>query len=224
MEVSNASSQDKILYQIKRLGPQSVKSLAEILDVTTMGIRQHLGQLESADLIESLPEEPQPRGRPLKPWKLTKKGHDRFPDAHAQITVDLILSVRELLGESALDKIIEKRTADTFEQYSSCLDKQNTLSGKVSALASLRSDEGYMAEVIEDDAGYLLIEHHCPICIAAKTCQGFCRSELEVFQRLFKKIATVTREEHLLDTARRCSYRIIPIVKANQDRSRELID
>jgi predicted ArsR family transcriptional regulator len=215
MEISNASSQDKILYQIKRLGPQSVKSLAEILDVTTMGVRQHLAQLESAGLIESLPEQPQPRGRPLKTWKLTQKGHGRFPDAHAQITADLILSVRELLGESAMDKIIEKRTADTFKQYSACLDKQNTLSGKVSALARLRSDEGYMAEVTEENSEYLLLEHHCPICIAAKSCQGFCRSELEVFQKLFEKIASVTREDHLLDTARRCSYRIIPIVDAN---------
>jgi predicted ArsR family transcriptional regulator len=215
MEVSNASSQDKILYQIKRLGPQSVKSLAEILDVTTMGVRQHLTQLESAGLTESLPEQPQPRGRPLKSWKLTQKGHERFPDAHAQITTDLILSVRELLGESALDKIIEKRTADTFEQYSAELDKHNTLSDKVSALAGLRTNEGYMAEVIEDDGQYLLLEHHCPICIAAKSCQGFCRSELEVFQKLFEKIASVTREDHLLDTARRCSYRIIPIIDAN---------
>jgi predicted ArsR family transcriptional regulator len=215
MEVSNASSQDKILYQIKRLGPQSVKSLAEILDVTTMGVRQHLAQLESAGLIESLPEQPQPRGRPLKSWKLTQKGHERFPDAHAQITTDLILSVRELLGESAMDMIIEKRTADTFEQYSADLDKHNTLSGKVSALARLRTNEGYMAEVIEDDGQYLLLEHHCPICIAAKSCQGFCRSELEVFQKLFEKIASVTREDHLLDTARRCSYRIIPIIDAN---------
>jgi predicted ArsR family transcriptional regulator len=215
MGVSNTSSQDKILYQIKRRGPQSVKTLAEILGVTTMGVRQHLVLLESTGLVESLPEQPQPRGRPLKTWKLTQKAHERFPDTHAQITTELILSVRELLGESALDKIIEKRTADTFKQYSACLDEQNSLSGKVSALAKLRTDEGYMAEVIEDDGQYLLLEHHCPICIAAKTCQGFCRSELEVFQKLFKNIALVDREDHLLNNARRCSYRIIPTVDAN---------
>lgn len=213
MEDSNGNSQDKILYQIKRLGPQSVKSLAEILDVTTMGVRQHLAQLETAGLIESLPEEPQPRGRPLKPWKLTQKGHDRFPDAHAQITADLILSVRELFGDSAMDKIIEKRTAETFAQYRTCLDKQDTVSGKVSALARLRTKEGYMAEVIEDKDEFLFLEHHCPICIAAKTCQGFCQSELTIFQMLFEKIASVTREDHLLNGARRCSYRIIPLLE-----------
>lgn len=215
MEDTNNSSQDKILYQIKRLGPQSVKSLAEILDVTTMGVRQHLTKLEAAGLIEPLPEQPQPRGRPLKPWQLTHKGHDRFPDAHAQITTDLILSVRELFGDSAMDKIIKKRTVETFEQYRIQLDKQDSVSDKVSALARIRTDEGYMAEVIEDGGEYLLLEHHCPICIAAKTCHGFCQSELDVFQKLFNGIASVCREDHLLSGARRCSYRIIPLVETD---------
>jgi predicted ArsR family transcriptional regulator len=40
-----------------------------------------------------------------------------------------------------------------------------------------------MAEVkTQADGSCLLIENHCPICAAAEACQGFCRSELEVFQ------------------------------------------
>ena len=213
MEQNTTTSRDKILYQIKRLGPQSVKSLAEKLDVTTMGVRQHISQLAADGLIESLPEEPQSRGRPAKPWKLTEKGHRRFPDAHAQITSELIISVRELLGESAIDGIIEKRTRDTFLLYRSALEKQKTLAGKISELASLRTAEGYMAEVAEQDGEFILSEHHCPICIAAKSCHGFCRSELHVFQQLFDAYALVTREDHILTGARRCSYRITPICK-----------
>ncbi len=210
MEHYSSTSQDKILYQIKRLGPQSVKSLAETLDVTTMGVRQHIAQLAADGLIEALPEEPQPRGRPAKPWKLTEKGHQRFPDAHAQVTVDLILSVRELLGESAMDKIIEKRTGETFELYRRELEKHRTLAGKISQLARLRTNEGYMAEVLEQEGEFILSEHHCPICVAAKSCQGFCRSELDVFQKLFDGSAIVVREDHILNGARRCSYRITP--------------
>ncbi len=210
MEHYSSTSQDKILYQIKRLGPQSVKSLAETLDVTTMGVRQHIAQLAADGLIEALPEEPQPRGRPVKPWKLTEKGHQRFPDAHAQVTVDLILSVRELLGESALDKIIEKRTRETFELYRRELDKHKTLAGKISQLARIRTNEGYMAEVLEQEGEFILSEHHCPICVAAKSCQGFCRSELDVFRKLFDGSAIVSREDYILNGARRCSYRITP--------------
>ena len=50
------------------------------------------------------------------------------------------------------------------------------------ALAERRSTEGYLAEVVTDDDDLILIEHHCPICTAATSCQGLCRSELEVFR------------------------------------------
>ncbi len=211
MNESSTSSQDRILYQIKRLGPQSVKSLAATLEVTTMGVRQHLNQLEEDGLVTSLPEEPQPRGRPLKPWKLTGKGHLRFPDGHSQVTSDLIISVREIFGDAGVDKIIKKRTSDTYRQYQASLDLLPGLAEKIQDLARLRTNEGYMANTHKDGKEFVLTEDHCPICVAAKTCQGFCESELEVFQKLFKGQATVKREDHLITGARRCSYRITPL-------------
>lgn len=203
------NSQDKILYQIKRLGPQTARELGEQLNVTTMGIRQHLAQLEKEALVEATPEESTGRGRPVRRWKLTRQGHGRFPDAHAQVTSELILAVRDLLGEPALDKVIEQRTRDTLSHYAEAMAGAGTLEAKVETLCNLRVREGYMAEVRRVDATtWLLIEHHCPICIAARSCQGFCRSELEVFQRLLDGMATVRREDHLLEGARRCTYRI----------------
>ena len=76
-------------------------------------------------------------------------------------------------------------------------------------LTRLRTAEGYMAESeAQADGSFLLIENHCPICAAAKTCQGFCRSELELFQAAFGADISVTRQEHLLSEGRRCVYRI----------------
>jgi predicted ArsR family transcriptional regulator len=208
-KTTDTSSQDKILYQIKRLGPQTVSTLAKALGITTMGARQHLQQLENAGLIESLAEQAQPRGRPARPWKLTDSGHARFPDAHAQVTLELITNIRELLGDEALDRIIDQRTESTLTHYKNQLITSTTLQKKLRTLTSLRSQEGYMAEVERTGKGeYLLIENHCPICIAATECQGFCRSELEVFRSLLADVATVEREDHLLNGARRCTYRV----------------
>ncbi len=209
MEPQNSSSQEKILYQIKRLGPQTVKALASSLGVTTMAVRQHLTQLETQGLIESLPEESQARGRPVKPWQLTSQGHQRFPDAHAQITSELINSVRDLLGESALARIIGERTRQSLASYSEVLDQKESLKEKLEALVALRTAEGYMAELVTEADSFLLLENHCPICVAASTCQGFCQSELEVFQTVLDDDALIEREDHLLNGARRCSYRVI---------------
>ncbi|HEX4510280.1 MAG TPA: MarR family transcriptional regulator, partial [Burkholderiaceae bacterium] len=45
---------------------------------------------------------------------------------------------------------------------------------------------------------------------AATTCQGFCRSELAVFQRCLGPDCVVERTEHVLAGGRRCAYRILP--------------
>ena len=75
-----------------------------------------------------------------------------------------------------------------------------------------RSSEGYMAEVeTRDDGALLLVENHCPICAAARQCQQFCRSELDLFQRVLGPGCTVGRVEHMLDGARRCVYVIKPV-------------
>ena len=84
------------------------------MSITTIGTWQHLAQLESANLVRTLPEESQGRGRPVKPWVLTGAGHDRFPDSHAQVTADL-------LGEAALDKLIDHRAERTLMQYNAAL-------------------------------------------------------------------------------------------------------
>ena len=202
-------NQDKILYQIKRLGPQTVKLLAANLVITTMGIRQHLLSLETDGLVRTNEPVAQKRGRPVKTWALTASGHGRFPDAHAQVTTELIASVRDLLGESALDKVIEQRAKQSLKIYTEALANKSSLALKLKELARLRTEEGYMAEVEQlSDNEYLLIEQHCPICIAAESCQGFCSAELSSFQSLFESIATVERREYLLDGARRCSYTV----------------
>ncbi|MFN3236016.1 MAG: ArsR family transcriptional regulator [Pseudomonadales bacterium] len=60
--MSDSSSQDKILYQLKRLGPLTAREIGTHLGITTMGTRQHLAQLESEALVTTTPEESRGRG------------------------------------------------------------------------------------------------------------------------------------------------------------------
>ena len=40
-----------------------------------------------------------------------------------------------------------------------------------------------MAEcAAQPDGSFILAENHCPICVAAKSCQGLCREELDLFR------------------------------------------
>lgn len=178
--------------------------------MTVVGIRQHLGSLHMQGLVDHR-DEAGKVGRPTKIWQLTEAGHAQFPDSHSALTVDLIDSVRTVFGEEGIDRLIYQREKETLKSYRAAMKGSDDLASRVRALAKQRSVEGYMASVQKQrDGSFLLIENHCPICIAAKTCQGFCRSELELFQAALGKDVSVKRSEHLLSGARRCVYAIEP--------------
>jgi predicted ArsR family transcriptional regulator len=203
---------DHVLYLLKTRGPQSAQTLADLLGLTSMGARRQLeaaqdkGLVEFADVADKV-------GRPSRRWHLTAAGHARFPDRHADLTLQMIAQVRALFGEAGLDRLIAARERDSEALYRAALDQAPPgLAGQAAALAAARATEGYLAEVeTQDDGSLLLIENHCPICAAATACQGFCRSELQVFQRVLGDSCTVERAEHVLSGARRCVYRIRPV-------------
>lgn len=191
---------------LKMRGSLTAAAIGERLGTTGEAVRQQLVRLAEEGLVEphSLSRGV---GRPSQFWDLTPSGNTRFPDTHADLTVQLLQSVRDILGSDALDTIIAAREAETLKNYAAHMD--GDLRRRVDQLVSLRSAEGYMADVEEqDDGSLLLVENHCPICAAAAACQGFCRAELQVFRSVLGSDVKVERVEHILAGARRCAYSI----------------
>lgn len=203
----SSSTTDRILLLIKTRGPVSTATLAQALGMTAEAARQQVQKLTASGLIEGRQDGAAGVGRPRQVWALTEAGNGRFPDAHAQLTVQLIGSIRQLFGEAGLERLIGQREIESRAAYAA-LCTAKTLPRRLEQLAAVRTREGYMARTERDGRDWLLIEDHCPICAAARSCQGFCRSELQLFQEVVGPGAKVTREEHLLAGARRCVYRI----------------
>ena len=198
----------RVLHALKAAGPQTAEVLGRKLGMTAVGARQHLLRLQEEGLVAAV-DQREGVGRPKRVWSLTDAGHARFPDNHAGLTLELITAIRKTGGEPMLDAVIDAREKSALRAYRGALEGAASLKQKVKRLAKIRSAEGYMASVAtgEDDA-LLLIENHCPICVAAKACQGFCRSELALFRDALGERARVDREEHIVAGARRCVYRI----------------
>ena len=200
---------EKIIQLLKTQGPLTAKILASELGLTTMGVRQHVQGLEdSGDVV--FKDEKAARGRPTRYWSLTDKGNSRFADRHDELTVQLLDSVITLFGDDGMEKLISHREETAMANYRLALADRFGVEEKLQTLAKLRSDEGYMATVEQHDGIYWLMENHCPICAAATKCLSFCRSELQMFQTLMQEVATVSREEHIIDGARRCAYKVTP--------------
>jgi predicted ArsR family transcriptional regulator len=198
---------DRFLVLLKTRGPQTAADLAKAAGVTGEAARQQLVRLAADGLVVATAE-PRGVGRPAQVWALTEAGNARFPDAHAELTAQLIRSIREELGEAVLDRLIDARSAESRSAYAAALGGSADLGERVARLAEARTREGYMAESRAEGEGYLLVENHCPICVAATACQGFCRAELDTFQEVLGPDATVERTEHIVAGDRRCAYRI----------------
>jgi len=197
---------DQILLLLKTRGPQTAQVLAGLMGLTAMGVRR---QLEAAvdDGLVRFEDSPGKVGRPVRRWMLSDSGNARFPDRHAELTLDLIQGVRTLFGESGLEQLIARREEASELAYRERIDRSAPLDDRVAALAAARTLEGYMADTEPRvDGSVLLHENHCPICTAAQACQQFCRSELAVFRRVLGPGTVVVRIEHQLEGERRCSY------------------
>ena len=206
--MDSASTNDRVLLQLKSRGPQTAKDIASAFSMTVMGAHKVLGALTDAGLVRH--EDVQGgRGRPCRVFALTEAGHGRFPNRHAELNAELVAMIREVFGQSGLDKLIAERETRQKARYASAKDAP--LADKVAMLADARASEGYMAHAESlEDGSLRLVEDHCPICAAASACQGFCRSELEIFREVIGPEAEVTREEHLMAGGRRCTYRVTP--------------
>jgi predicted ArsR family transcriptional regulator len=203
-------SKRRIIDHLKRNSHSVTGDLAARLGISEAAIRLHLGELEARGLVVQSPGAAAGRGRPPKLWSLTGLAQELFPDRHGDLTVELVASIRAAFGEDGLDAVLAARAERQAEALAEIVPAGGSLADRAEALAAQRTREGYVAEVVVDDAtgDLLLVEHHCPVCEAATACQGLCRTELALFQRALGPDADVERTQHLLSDDERCIYRI----------------
>lgn len=203
-----SETRDHILHLLKSRGPQETSALADLLGMSVVGARQHLNQLVDDGFLMAEDVAGQV-GRPRKMWRLTDGARSKFPDGHEALTAEMIEAIRTLFGEAGVERMIGLREEKVRARYADALAPLATLGARVKRLAKLRDQEGYMAAVERTAKNeWLLLENHCPICVAASHCQGFCRSELQTFREVLGEDVSVEREEHVLAGARRCAYRV----------------
>jgi predicted ArsR family transcriptional regulator len=202
-------TRDKVLLHLKQKGPQTASQLARRIRVTPVAVRQHLYTL-SEDGLVAFDDERSRVGRPRRIWRLAPRAQSEFPDAHADLAIELIDAMESAFGEEGLDRLVATRTRAQLKRYREALPPRDaSIEKRVAALAKLRRGEGFMAEWSKQrDGTLLLVENHCPICAAAAACPSLCRDELSVFKTAIGKGVPVERVEHILAGGRRCAYRI----------------
>lgn len=200
---------DRFLMLLKTKGPQPASILAKELGITGEGARLQLMKLMDEGLIQSTAVS-KGVGRPTTVFSLSESGNARFPDMHAELTVQLLHAIEEALGPDALTAVMEARKKASEQRYLGEITGVESIEERLDRLTQIRSQEGFMAEWKKDEEGYLFIENHCPVCAAAKNCSTFCRTEMSTFKWILGEDVVISRIDHIIAGARRCSYRIVP--------------
>jgi len=198
-----------VLYAVRRRGEATAEQVAEQLDITVSGARQHLTVLAKDGLVESseLASPEGRRGRRTLVYSATSGADAYFPKAYGELTKELLGYVADT-DRDLLDQLFAKRREARIESARTRLASKRTLRAKVAELTRILDEDGYLANWEQAEPGVLrIVEHNCAIWAVAERYGQACTSELE-FIRTVLDGADVERVQHMVAGARRCAYEV----------------
>ncbi len=198
MEFTEAT-RPPVLDLLKVHGPMNVPRLAKLLGVNPTAVREKLAALQREGLVQVAVEK-RKVGRPTHLYSLTPRADGLFPQAGGPVAISILRQLRELDGDSKIDKLFARRTRELAARYRQELSGRS-VEERFRELAKIRAAEGYMAEA----EGRGLTEHHCPIADLAREFPVACRAEKELFEAVLG--VPLDRVEHLAAGGRSCRYR-----------------
>ena len=198
-----------MLYAVRRRGEATAEQVAEQLDITVSGARQHLAALAKDGLVESseLASPEGRRGRRTLTYSATSGADAYFPKAYGELTNELLGYVADT-DRDLLDQLFAKRREARIEGARARLASMRTLRARVAELTRILDEDGYLASWEKVEPGvYRIVEHNCAIWAVAQKYGQACTSELE-FIRSVLPGATVERVQHMVAGNRHCAYEI----------------
>jgi predicted ArsR family transcriptional regulator len=196
-------TRERILVLLRRHGRLSAPGLAQLLQLTSVGVRRHLAVLERDGLVSSALEKPR-RGRPTAVYRLTDAGLETFPRHYDEVAREALVFLKDR-DAAALAQFLAWRNERLAASYAGRVEGA-TLAERTDALAEVLSEQGFMAEVEPADGGLRLCQHNCTVEHLATELPDLCASEAELFERLLG--TRVERETTIVDGAVRCETRI----------------
>ena len=205
-----ASTKREVLLRLKRAGEVDLETLARQLGLSKMAVYRHVKDLEGAGLVERSTRRIGV-GRPRLTLRLAPGASSIFPKAYASITCAVLEFVERKMGREAVEAALRSRQASVLPEYVSKV-RSDDLRGRVQELATLRDQEGYMAEVRGGAKGrFELFEYNCPIVAIAEKYGEACEVENDLFRRVLK--ADVETTHRVVAGDHVCRFLIRPRTK-----------
>ncbi len=178
-----STAKQALLRFLKRRPDASLAEVAAGLGISKVAVLAHVRQLESDGLVARAYRAGKV-GRPSVVFRLTDAASPLFPQNYVEMSRCALEFIEERLGRSAVRELLERRAAELSERNRPQF-AAGPLPEKVRALARLRTEGGYMAEVGRRRGGSLeMLEHNCPILALAERYPEACETERAMFASL----------------------------------------
>ena len=196
----------EILNTLKRTRGLSVNELADKLDMSYMGIKQHCVELHHDGYLDTW-RRPKPVGRPEMLYRLTKRAHELFPVTSNELTLQILEAAGKLYGPAAAEKLLFMVFQEKTKGYQARV-KGAGPSEKARAFARIREAEGHMSQLDTDDpkAPLAIVEHHSPILDLVTAFPIVARLEADMFQAVLG--VRVRRDETTVSGLYCCTFYI----------------
>ena len=206
---AQAPTREATLTLLLKQGEISAGALADELGISVQAMRRHLRTLEEEGLVEASPIAAGP-GRPSNQWRLTKQGHQHFPDGSDNFALNLLESMAESLPPETLATLLRRQAHEKATQYRHQLG-DGPLEQRIRKLVGLRSREGYVSEMIpaENGCGWCINEFHCSVQRIAEEFPAVCDQELQLIRMTFPD-CDVERVHWRLESGHSCGFQISP--------------
>jgi predicted ArsR family transcriptional regulator len=195
-----------IILLLKKSGGMSIDELSSNIDITPMGIRQHLLSLEKKGVV-AYSTKKHGIGRPGFIFKLTEMAHDLFPKSYDAFALEALRNIEKNDGQEKVDRIFKWRRDRLLRDRKEALAGAEDLDDRLTGLKDILESEGYLVEVTKNNGHYSLAQFNCPIKRIADEFESACRYELELYRDLIGE--KVTRTQSLSDGSLSCLY-VIP--------------
>lgn len=202
-------SRAAIVEFLKRRGGATRADIAAHLGHTPEAARQLLVVLEREGWIAR--EEPagggSGPGRPSFHYRLTDAGDHLFPKHYDAMSIELIDTLVERLGEAGLRDMLAAITDRQVERWRTELAGLD-LPAKLDRLKSIYFENDPYTRVERDGDDFVLIERNCPFLNVALQRPALCSVTVSTLSRLLG--VRVYREARFQDGDRHCAFRVRP--------------
>lgn len=133
----------------------SIDDLSRELNITSMGIRQHLISLERKGIINYVTKR-SGIGRPAFYYKLTDKADDLFPKLYHDFILQVFKDIEKSDSREMIDNIFKWRKNRILKETKEVLSEKKTLNEKIESFKDILESKGYPAEIENENNHYIL--------------------------------------------------------------------